>query len=251
MQVSQEVIAVLDQGRCEGEKFFMEGQLDRKMYTAVNKALVAAGGKWNRSAKAHLFNCEAQDAISDIVLTGKVVDAKREFDFFETPMEVVETVMNAAQIRTNQSVLEPSAGGGNLAFAAKLCGGKVTCVEIQSKLVTELDAEDYEHVMQGDFLSIDWNEYVFDRIVMNPPFGKQADIKHVNHALDMLAPNGRLVAIMSAGVEFRENALTVAFRERVAELGGTIERLPSSSFKSSGTNVETVLVTIQKETKYA
>ncbi len=247
MQVSQEVISVLDQGRCEGEKFFMEGQLDRKLYTAVNKVLVAAGGKWNRGAKAHLFSCDATDAISDIILTGKVVDAKREFDFFETPPEVVKLVMNVAQIQTNQSVLEPNAGGGNLAFAAKLEGGNVTCVELQENLIPVLDAADFECVMQGDFLEIDWNGYVFDRIVMNPPFGKQADIKHVSHALDMLAAGGRLVAIMSAGVEFRENALTVAFRERVAAMGGTIERLPSKSFKSSGTNVETVLVTVQKD----
>jgi predicted RNA methylase len=245
MQVSQEIIETLDAGLCDGNNFVLQGQLDRKTYMAVNKILVAAGGKWNRSAKAHVFKCDAQDAISDIVLTGKVVDAKREFDFFETPPDLVPYVMKYAEIRVNQSVLEPNAGGGSLAFAAKLDGGNVTCVEIQDALIPSLEEGDYEAVVHGDFLEIDLGR-VFDRIVMNPPFGKQADIKHVNRALDMLAPGGRLVAIMSAGVEFRQNDLTAAFRERVTSMGGTIERLPSASFKSSGTNVETALVVVEK-----
>jgi 16S rRNA G1207 methylase RsmC len=35
---------------------------------------------------------------------------------------------------------------------------------------------------------------------MNPPFARQADIHHVNHALKFLKPDGLLVSVMSAGV---------------------------------------------------
>lgn len=62
---------------------------------------------------------------------------------------------------------------------------------------------------------------IYDRIVMNPPFLKQADIHHVNHALKFLRPDtGLLVSVMSAGVSFRVNNLTTSFRQLVAERGG-------------------------------
>jgi hypothetical protein len=35
-----------------------EGQLDRKLYEDVNKALAAIGGKWNRSKRGHVFEGE-------------------------------------------------------------------------------------------------------------------------------------------------------------------------------------------------
>ena len=35
---------------------------------------------------------------------------------------------------------------------------------------------------------------------MNPPFENGRDIDHVTHALSLLKPGGRLVAIMSEGV---------------------------------------------------
>jgi hypothetical protein len=52
VKIEQAVIAVL--ARCETNDntlYLPFGQLDRKLYVAVNKALEAIGGKWNRSAK--------------------------------------------------------------------------------------------------------------------------------------------------------------------------------------------------------
>jgi type I restriction-modification system DNA methylase subunit len=81
---------------------------------------------------------------------------------------------------------------------------------------------------------------------MNPPFRNQSDIDLVLHAYSMLARNGRLVAIMSGGVMFRNNAKTTAFRELVHSCGGTITENPPGSFKESGTSVNTVMVTMNK-----
>jgi hypothetical protein len=78
----------------------------------------------------------------------------------------------------------------------------------------------------------------------NPPFAKQADIVHVKHALKFLEPAGLLVSVMAGNVEFRDNKLTQDFRDLVEHRGGVIEALPDGSFKSSGTQVRTVLVTI-------
>jgi 16S rRNA G1207 methylase RsmC len=82
---------------------------------------------------------------------------------------------------------------------------------------------------------------------MNPPFSKGQDIQHVTHALGFLKPGGRLVAIMGAGVTFRQDKRATEFRELVQAMGGTIARLPEGSFKSSGTMVNTVIVVIDKQ----
>ena len=82
----------------------------------------------------------------------------------------------------------------------------------------------------------------FDFVIMNPPFARQADIDHVLHAFRFLKPGGVLVSIMSAGVMFREDRKTKAFREFIDDHAGTVERLPSGSFKASGTMVEACVV---------
>ena len=68
----------------------------------------------------------------------------------------------------------------------------------------------------------------------------------VTHAMRFLRPGGKLASIMSTGVEFREDRRTREFRELVRLHGGRIERLPSGTFRESGTDVETVLVVMTR-----
>jgi 16S rRNA G1207 methylase RsmC len=97
-------------------------------------------------------------------------------------------------------------------------------------------------VIEGDFLTMPFEEK-FDHVAMNPPFARGADIRHVSKALDLVRPGGSLAAIMSAGVCFREDKRTKAFRARVHHIG-TFEPLPPSSFAESGTHVNTCLLWI-------
>jgi len=98
-------------------------------------------------------------------------------------------------------------------------------------------------IHQVDFLATTPSP-TFDRVIMNPPFTKRADIEHVLHAYKFLAPGGRLVAIMSAGVMFRGDMKSVRFRDLVTTHGGSIAPLPEGSFKAAGTSVNTAVVTI-------
>jgi len=86
----------------------------------------------------------------------------------------------------------------------------------------------------------------FDRVVMNPPFSGRADIAHVRHAHSFLRPGGRLAAIMSNGVAFREDRLAREFREFVAANDGVISPNPDGAFLESGTGVRTVTVVLEK-----
>ena len=87
-------------------------------------------------------------------------------------------------------------------------------------------------------------EPFYDRVVMNPPFARQDDIRHVTHAMRFLKDGGRLVSVMAASILFRDNRLTSDFRALIDERGGDIEECPEAAFRSSGTMVRTVIVTI-------
>ena len=95
-------------------------------------------------------------------------------------------------------------------------------------------------VHPGDFLEQNGNLGQFDRIVMNPPFENGADIKHIQHAMKMLKPGGRLVAICANGP--RQQATLKPLAENS---GGWYEDLPAGTFASQGTNVNTALLLIQ------
>ncbi|MEQ8349820.1 MAG: hypothetical protein RIB84_01100 [Sneathiellaceae bacterium] len=85
---------------------------------------------------------------------------------------------------------------------------------------------------------------LYDRIVMNPPFDRQRDIDHVMHALRFLKPDGYLVAIMSAGTEFRETRKATSFRALMEKMRAKWRDLPAGSFAHAGTYVNTCLVRV-------
>ncbi len=247
MKISNDVLAALSAADTEGSNLILASQMDRAMYAKVNKVLEAAGGKWNRKLKAHVFDGDAAERMEQILITGEVVVTKDDFDFFPTPSPLVHKLMVLAEILPGMKCLEPSAGLGAIANEMQR-NGIVTCIEANPEMVRELTKMGMDAVAK-DFLSctlenmrVTW----FDRIVMNPPFSKRRDIHHVMHALKFLRPGGRLVAVMSAGVKFREDALAKGFRAMLARSPGSriIDNDPGA-FKSSGTMVNTVTVVVQ------
>jgi len=236
-----------------GKSVRLTAQLDRKLYVEVNAALEALGGKWNRKEKAHLFEADPADAIDQVTVDGAFTDKRRDLDQFYTPPGLALHVVAKADVK-GCSVLEPSAGRGVLVAEALRQGAK----EVEA---FECDRDNVEAMMflvspmpearllctLGDFLKpFPFDHRTFDRVVMNPPFGKQQDLAHVTKAYSLLAPGGRLVAIMSAGVTFRGDRRTQAFRALVDDAHGTIDPLPEHSFRESGTDVRAVVVTMRR-----
>lgn len=241
--VSVEVAEVLAGCRMEGQALYLPSQLDRKLYLATNKVLEAAGGKWSRKDKAHIFEGDAADVMDPIILTGEFT-LPADFGQFDSPPAVVGRMIELAEIEHGMSVLEPSAGIGNVAMWLRELGAAVQCCELDERRRAILEAAGFSKVGGCDFLSYPAHPG-FDRVVMNPPFAKQADIKHVEHATRFLKPGGRLVSVMSAGVKFRTDRRTSAFRDMVYGFGGDIEDLPQGSFEPA-TGVNTVIVSFTK-----
>jgi predicted RNA methylase len=240
------VLSVLEISRTQA--VIAGGQLDRKLYLEVNTVLEALGGKWTRKVKAHVFAEDPTELLSAAIEAGEVISSVKALAFYATPAKLASDVVFSAGIREGTRVLEPSAGEGALAVEARFKGGAVTCVEIDSKRAQALRSRAFA-VHEGDFLETKAIG-LFDRVVMNPPFAMKgrprADLDHVLHALDHLAPGGRLVAIMSAGVAYRTDKRSCDFRNTVARHDGEIVSLPDDSFKESGTSVRTVIVTLNK-----
>ena len=164
--------------------------------------------------------------------------------YFPTPPAVIEQMLEHADIDAGQTVLEPSAGSGAICDVLNGLGVEISACEVNHTLREILQAKGYQ-LVEHNFLDYE-NPEAFDRVMMNPPFEKLQDIDHVRHAYGLLAPMGRLVAIMSTGPFFRNDRKCVAFRDWLEDLAATVHDLPENSFKESGTGVNTKIVVIDK-----
>jgi len=256
MLISNEIQAILaDCHTSDHVVYLPDRQLDRTTYLAVNKVLESIGGKWNRKAKGHIFSHGDPAALLDnVILTGSVIDLKKEFQFFPTPKGIAEQMCQLAELEPSCKVLEPSCGRGNIADVIYDSGIKeLTCVELNCDMGTYLVGKPY-HVQLGvDFLTFA-KEYTqspaWDRVIMNPPFSKQQDIEHIMAAYNVLKPGGILVSIVSESPFFRSNAASVKFRRFLDDASAQTIPLDEGAFKESGTSVRTRIIKIRKENNH-
>lgn len=169
--------------------------------------------------------------------------------FFPTPEPVIQQMLELAQIEEGHTVLEPSCGKGDIVteIAREYPNAQITAIELNPTLADVLAAKDIE-VTFGDFLQ---HIATYDRIVMNPPFEKGADIDHLRHAFGLLSSGGRLVSVMSEGPFFRSDAKATEFRDWLDTVTSETHELPEGAFAGADafrqTSVRTRLVVIDKD----
>lgn len=192
----------------------------------------------------------------------------RYYGFYPTPPEAAIRIIRDTPLLHHPKdaprlrILEPSAGTGNLALACFpelkdywsrerfRADHIVDCIEIQPHLAAGLKGMKLGRVIEADFLQVEPETTgLYDMVVMNPPFDRERDIDHVMHALSFLKPTGMLVAIMSAGTEFRETRKSVAFRKLMEDMGAQWNDLPAGTFSSVGTNCNTGYLVVRKNGK--
>jgi hypothetical protein len=155
------------------------------------------------------FDYPPMSVIEEIVVSGCIPDAVAH-QYYPTPVALAERVVALADIGPGHTCLEPSAGTGGL--ACLMPKHQTTCIEVASLNAKVLEAKGF-HVTRADFL--DWakgQRADADRIVMNPPFSEGRARIHVEAAAMLLAPGGRLVAIVPA-----------SHREKIALSGCSLE----------------------------
>lgn len=246
--LSPDVQGVLQRSAVNGNRLVLPEQLDRRLYVQVDKCLKLMGGKWNRSARAHVFEDYAEDVVADAVATGAVADLRKLFQFFESPPAVVRQLVELAQLEPHHAVLEPSAGRGAIIEAIRAVGIEPVACELWDKNRVHLKSRGVTLVDQPDFLKFYAQRAParFDRIVANPPFTRGQDIAHVTHMLELLAHGGRVVSVMSPAWKFHESKRAQAFRELAEKHDAVWHWLPEGAFASSGTNVRAGIIVMER-----
>lgn len=192
------VIEILINGR-QYDKVFTFHYSDRSelAFKEACAVLVTLGGV--PCNEGFRFDYDFKEVLSEVIMSGMIPD-QRAHQFYPTPEPIAELAVSLAGIEEGHSVLEPSAGHGNLAVL--LPKDRTTLVEVAPLNCSVLKAKGFTDVISGDFLQ--WKPgRRFDRIVMNPPFTKSQWVDHVEHAATLLAAGGRLVAVLPNGATGR------------------------------------------------
>jgi type I restriction-modification system DNA methylase subunit len=248
MKLTNNQIEILREGKIEENRFYLQWQLDRKQYTDINKVLETIWLKWNRWKKAHIVEWmseeELKDAIDDICETGEVETLQetiKKFQFYPTPKEVAEYLVKLADIQDYEEVVEPSAWDWAIVKVILELNKniKLYANEIHRDRYLEL-TKILELVSQSDFLHFENMD--FDKFVMNPPFSKSQDVKHILKAYELLRKWGRIVSVASSSIQWREWKLY----DELRALNPEFIELPEWSFKESWTMVNSVIVILNK-----
>lgn len=157
----------------------------------------------------------------------------KDLQYYPTPQGVIDRIFRDINVKGDK-VLEPSCGCGRIMEAARKGGALEICgVEFDAGRAAQAREKGFA-VMVTNFLETVPTP-TYDRVIMNPPFYGKHYAKHVEHAFKFLKEGGFLTAILPASARYDHGLLT-----------GEWSDLPLCSFKESGTNVNTVILTMRK-----
>lgn len=176
---------------------FDYGDKDKHVMVEVLRVLEAIGGTrcQNQYKSWYEFDYDPDPVIKTIIVSGCVPDHKSH-QYYPTPQNLAERVIELADIGASDHCLEPSAGTG--AIADLMPKERTICVEVSPLHVSVLEQKGHS-VHEGDFLTFAENHNgKFDRIAMNPPFSQGRWQSHVEAAAGLLSNGGKLVAVIPA-----------------------------------------------------
>lgn len=228
--------------------------LDRKVYVDVKRAIEKINGKWKGGkTKGFVFKDDPTELLEQIA-AGVERNLKKEFQYYPTPPELADKLVNIAGIDKSkkypeQMILEPSAGQGALLDAInKVAHPKqlVHCWELMEENRKIIESRD-DVILEGeDFLQNGLSFEAFDIIIANPPFSRGQDIQHILEMYRILKPHGRLVAIASQSWQHVNRKKEVSFRDWLKSKHASIENLPNDAFRSSGANFGSCIISLSK-----
>lgn len=245
-------LEAIQQSTVEGTVVKLPGiQLDRKTYLTVKKKMELIGGKWKGGKTAgFVFASDPTDLLQSVA-NGDNRNLKKEYQFFATPPDLADELVELAEIDTYHTILEPSAGQGALIEAIGRLPYRTVPVVCYEAMGTNRDIlatkakKGLSHILLGnDFLEHD--TIYFDRIIANPPFSRNQDIDHIRKMYEFLNPGGRLVSLSSQSWTFGPQKKQVAFRDWFFEVNAEIIPVGDQRFKSSGTLVSANIIIINK-----
>lgn len=156
-----------------------------------------------------------------------------------TPPELAKELVALAGVRKDSRVLEPEAGIGNIADAAKEVTDHVECIERMTDFCEILKLKKH-NVIANDLLTAE-TAPIYDAVVMNPPFSEECE--HIKRAFDFLRPGGSLVAVCSSSIQWKSTRKYEQFRDWLSEHTHSINEC-GAKFEMTG--VHTVVLVVDK-----
>ena len=223
-------------------------QFNKKSYAEAKKWIEEAGGSWQGGKVQGFIFPFNPERVFSILNEGKRCNLAQDFQFFETPSDVADwLVMLAGGIHEHDKVLEPSAGRGALVRAIHRSSPDVVvdCYEMMPENKELLLRLGGINIIGDDFTKSTIGKK-YTKIIANPPFSGNQDIRHVRMMYDMLEQGGTLASITSAHWEFAEEKTCRDFRKWLEDVGGAKYEIESGAFKESGTGVRTLAIVIKR-----
>ncbi|MCG7492462.1 LPD38 domain-containing protein [Thalassobius sp. Cn5-15] len=177
-------------------------------------------------------------------------DQRAGKDYFATPEPLGLKMVEWADIKGAERVLEPSAGHGAIARWMPENTDR-TIIEPSQSLMTKAmmytpGARHREHTFEDLHIGVK-----YDAIVMNPPFGSGGKLayEHVEKALGHLRNGGRVVALVPAGPAADKRMAAMIDSDQFKNIGVIASLdLPAITFKRAGTSVKTRILVLEKQT---
>lgn len=196
--ISEPVRTALRDGRFSkdnGAWYFFDSKLQKTQSDELERTLTFIGGV--QENKHWRFPYEVGHTLNTIVATGLIPDAKSH-QFYPTPRIIAEYVARAIELQPGETLLEPEAGRGDLLAYVETRQEDITCIEVSPLFAEILRGKGYVNTVCCDFMkwSDDNADYMFDKIVMNPPYSLGRHKEHTMAALGHLKVGGRLVAVL-------------------------------------------------------
>jgi hypothetical protein len=176
-------------------------------------------------------------------------DQREGLDYFATPEPIGFKMVEWADLRNKERILEPSAGHGAIARFFPETADR-TLIEPSVALLSRAalaspGAKTLDHRFED--LNI---VNKFDAIVMNPPFGLggKTAIEHLDKASSHVRDGGRIVALLPTGLaaDKRFDAWFESDRAKGLHIVSSIT-LPAVTFERAGTSVRARVVVLERQ----
>jgi len=164
-------------------------------------------------------------------------------DFYPTPENVAYQMLNGYDIH-GKTVLEPSAGKGDLINILQKEGATVIACELNDDLRTIVESKC--SVIASDFLKVKAEQVSHvDFIIMNPPFS--ADEKHILHAWDIAPAGCKIISLCNSDTLQKDYYQARKKLKQLVEEHGSSDDLGNCFDQSERkTEVEISIVRLQK-----
>lgn len=235
-------------------------------YDRLRWVMESYGGRWNERCKGFKFNEFDDEKLKSIKadLSAGFVNLSeekrtRERDaFFPTPVKVVDKMIETANLKPDSIMLESSAGTGRILDEAKKVINSVdnfVVIEMNSERQRILRDKGYKVDFNGTFEdSLKDSEILkkiknCDKVVINPPFKNDSDVKHLLISYMFCADNADVVSILQENSLYYDRQIHRVFKEFLSLIGKDayeVVSLPAGSFKDELTTVDTVIFHIKK-----